>query len=94
MHTIRHHLTDPILMAYAAGTLPEAFNLVVATHVSLCDERRAQLSSFEALGGEVMAETEASAMDNQSLAVTLALIGDPSWSPGPVRRARWSATAG
>ena len=24
---IRHHLTDGLLMAYAAGTLPEAFDL-------------------------------------------------------------------
>ena len=29
---IRHHLNDALLMGYAAGTLPEAFDLVVATH--------------------------------------------------------------
>ncbi|MES2813417.1 MAG: transcriptional regulator, partial [Pseudomonadota bacterium] len=33
--TIRHHLSDQLLMGYAAGQLPEAFSLVVATHVSL-----------------------------------------------------------
>jgi len=40
--TIKHHLTPEILMAYSAGTLPEAFNLVVATHISMCDTCRAE----------------------------------------------------
>ena len=51
---IRHHLTDALLMAYAAGTLPEAFSLVAATHVSLCDDCRARLGAFEAVGGAVL----------------------------------------
>ncbi|MEL7131794.1 MAG: transcriptional regulator, partial [Pseudomonadota bacterium] len=54
---ITHHLTDEFLMAYAAGTLPEAFNLMVATHVSLCDECRAVVESYNALGGEVLEQT-------------------------------------
>ncbi len=44
---IRHHLSDAILMGYAAGSLPEAFNLVAATHISLCDECRARMMEFE-----------------------------------------------
>ena len=52
--TIRHHLSDPLLMAYAAGTLPEAFGLVAATHVSLCDECRARMEAFDAVGGAVV----------------------------------------
>lgn len=51
---IRHHLNDALVMAYSAGTLPEAFSLVVATHVSLCDECRARLASYDALGGAVL----------------------------------------
>ena len=59
--TIRHHLSDPLLIAYAAGNLPEAFSLVVATHVSMCDDCRARLGAFEAVGGAVVesASTEA-----------------------------------
>lgn len=49
--TIRHHLSDSLLIAYAAGNLPEAFGLVVASHVSLCDECRARLGAYEAVGG-------------------------------------------
>ena len=53
---IRHHLNDALLMGYAAGTLPEAFSLVAATHVSLCDDCRARLGAFEVLGGAVLDE--------------------------------------
>lgn len=44
-------------MAYAAGTLPEAFNLVVATHISICDECRAHLEAFEAVGGHILEDS-------------------------------------
>ena len=73
---IKHHLTDSILMGYAAGTLPEAFNLMVATHVSLCNECRARLEGFEAVGGEMLDQPASNevAMDAGSLAATLSLI--------------------
>ena len=35
MTEIKHHLTDALLMGYSAGSLPEAFNLVVATHARI-----------------------------------------------------------
>lgn len=52
--TIKHHLSDELLMAYAAADLPEAFNLVIATHLSMCDECRARSMAFDALGGAVI----------------------------------------
>lgn len=72
--TIRHHLSDQLLMAYAAGQLPEAFNLVVATHVSLCDECRARSASFDAVGGALLEEAEEISMGEDALARTLARI--------------------
>lgn len=74
--SIRHHLSDPLLMAYAAGNLPEAFGLVVATHVSMCDACRAQLAAFEAVGGAVMA-AEAVALADGALAAAMARLGVP-----------------
>ncbi|WP_299694351.1 ChrR family anti-sigma-E factor [uncultured Tateyamaria sp.] len=73
---IKHHLTDSILMGYASGGLPEAFNLMVATHVSLCDECRARLEGFEAVGGEMLDQTASNevVMDAGSLAATMSLI--------------------
>jgi putative transcriptional regulator len=72
--TIRHHLSDPLLMGYAAGQLPEAFSLIVATHVSLCDECRARLGSYDALGGAVIDEIEEVAMGEAALEAALARI--------------------
>jgi len=71
---IRHHLSDKLLMAYSAGQLPEAFSLVVATHVSMCDECRARLASFDAIGGAVLEETRDAPMSSGSLAATMKLI--------------------
>ena len=74
MNTIKHHLTDALLMGYSAGTLPEAFNLVVATHISMCDTCRAALAEFDAVGGEVMMQSDIAELDDDSLAATMALI--------------------
>lgn len=52
--TIQHHLTDQLLLAYSAGSLPEAFSLVVAAHVSMCDDCRARLAAHDAIGGQLL----------------------------------------
>ena len=79
--TIRHHLSDPLLMAYAAGSLPEAFGLVVATHVSLCDECRARMDSFDAVGGAVVESAESVAMSEGCLEAVMARLGGQQTRP-------------
>lgn len=74
MKQIKHHLTEPLLMGYAAGTLPEAFNLVVATHISMCDTCRAALAEYDAVGGEIMKSSDPVDVSEGALAATLALI--------------------
>ncbi len=74
MSDIKHHLTDALLMSYAAGTLDEGFSLVVATHVSLCDECRARLEAFEAVGGVMVDECDEVALADDALDATFALI--------------------
>ncbi len=87
MTHIRHHLNDPLLMAHAAGTLPEAFGLVVAAHVSLCDDCRARLEAFEAVGGAVMEAEAESEMSDAALARVMARLDVPVVvAPRPVRR--------
>jgi len=76
MDEITHHLPDRLLMAYAAGALPEAFELVVAAHVSMCDECRARLGAFDAVGGTLLEETSGAALDEDSLDRTLRLIAE------------------
>ncbi len=74
MKQIKHHLTESLLLAYSAGTLPEAFNLVVATHISMCDTCRAAAGSYDAVGGEVMLEGAPEDMAENALAATMARI--------------------
>ena len=80
---INHHLSDQLLMAYAAGSLPEAFSLVVATHVSLCDECRARAEAYEAVGGAVL-EAETAPMSDASLEACLARLDAPTPAPKAV----------
>lgn len=83
--TVKHHLTENLLMGYAAGTLPEAFNLVVASHVSMCDTCRAAVESYEALGGAVL-EDRGVAMSDDGLAACLARLDDaPATQAKPAR---------
>ena len=86
--TIKHHLTDDLLMGYAAGALPEAFSLVVAAHVSMCDECRARLWAFDTLGGALLEGASPDGMSQDSLGQTLARIkSNPEAGPAaPERR--------
>lgn len=72
--TIKHHLSDALLMAYSAGTLPEAFSLTVAAHISMCDDCRARLGAFDTLGGSLIDECDAADLSDTALEDTLALI--------------------
>ena len=93
---IKHHLNEDVLMAYAAGTLPEAFNLIVAAHVSLCDTCRAAAESYDAVGGALLETDDSVELSAGSLDATLALIAQgapeqikhtrtPGVLPGPVQ---------
>lgn len=73
-------------MSYAAGTLDEGFSLVVATHVSLCDECRARLESFEALGGAMVDAAETVSVSDESLEATYAMIDAMSETPEAPRQ--------
>ena len=81
--TIRHHLNDALLMGYAAGHLSEAFGLVVATHVTMCDDCRARLESFEALGGALIEAEDETAVSTDALARMMARLEVPVVSAPP-----------
>lgn len=91
---IRHHLTDSLLLAYSAGDLPEAVTLAVATHVSMCDECRARLSGYEALGGAVLDAQDTVPLANDSLMATMARLrghAPASRAPVPARKGLFPA---
>ena len=86
--TIRHHVSEQLLLAHACAQLPEAFNLVVATHLTLCDECRARAGSFDALGGAVIDAGDGVAMADAAIEAAVARItGCPrEVARPPVRR--------
>ena len=49
-----HHLDHSTILAYAAGTLNEAFSVVAASHIAVCPDCRAAVRAAEALGGEML----------------------------------------
>lgn len=58
MTGIRHHIPDDMLDAYGAGTLPHAFAVVVAAHLSLCDHCRARQEAADMIGGALLLGAE------------------------------------
>ncbi len=84
--TIKHHLSDAVLMAYSAGTLPEAYSLVVACHISLCPQCRSALEGFDAVGGAVLEGVEGSELSSDALAATFDLISKSPTTEIPARK--------
>ena len=74
MNKVTHHLSDQLLIGYSAGTLPEAFNLVVATHLSMCDECRAAAQSYDSIGGALLHAQPTEDLSAAALSKTMALI--------------------
>lgn len=89
--SILHHPDDTTLMAYATGNLAEAFSLVMAAHISLCDRCRVTLDSFDAIGGSLLDETDASIMSDDSLRNALANLDEVNQTPREPRATAPSA---
>ena len=73
-------------MAYAAGALPEAFNLIVASHISMCDKCRATVAACDAMGGAIVDDMNEVEMNADSLAQTLARLDPPRSKKSKPRR--------
>lgn len=71
---VQHTLNDQLMMSYAAGVLPEAFSLVVASHLSLSEESRAGVASYEAVCGALLEDEGTTAMSSSALDQTMARI--------------------
>lgn len=77
MPAITHHIPEPMMAAYAAGTLPNAFSLVVATQVSMSAEARATLQAHEAVGGIVLEDTSSVAVSDTMKSNLLSMLDAP-----------------
>jgi putative transcriptional regulator len=77
MTAITHHTPDALLAAYAAGSLPLPFAVVVAAHVSMCMECRAALEAHHAVGGVVLDATDTADLSNDLKTNVLAMLDAP-----------------
>jgi putative transcriptional regulator len=57
-----HTSVDELLIAHAAGKLPEPVGLAIATHLALCPAARARYLRYEAVGGLLLDELEPAPM--------------------------------
>ena len=107
MTAIIHHIPDALLTAYAAGSLPRPYALVVATHISMCVKCRAAFDAHQAAGGVVLENIAEEPLTSSLKSRTLGLLDKPVASkptyartgvfPGPVMEAlegkspRWNS---
>lgn len=83
---IAHHIPDSMIAAYAAGNLPQAYALVVATHISLCDDCRAAYHAHQSMGGVVLETSQAAAVSGGLKDSVMALLDRPDAGDTPVYR--------
>ena len=80
--TVRHHISDEILVSYAAGSLVEGWSLVVATHLALCPRCRTRSRSADAVGGWLLESLEETPVSSGALQSVLGRIERESRPPG------------
>lgn len=83
MTDIQHHIPDELLDDYRAGTLPHAFSVVVAAHLSLCDECRARHEAHDMIGGALLVGAEAAPLGADARARIMAALDAPAPAPAP-----------
>ena len=79
----RHHISDDILLAHAAGTLDTAFGLVVSTHLSVCTDCRARLFTHEDIGGLLIEDLPPEKLTADSFDRLLARLESPPAPDAP-----------
>lgn len=74
--TSEHISVDDLLLAHAAGRLPEPVGLVVATHLALAPERQSAYREYEALGGAMLEDLRPAALSAGAFDRLLARLDD------------------
>jgi len=93
--TSEHITVDDLLLAHAAGRLPEPVGLVVATHLALAPESRSLFREYEALGGALLDDLPPVDLAPNSFERLLARLDDEGDdAPLPERSPRVKAVSG
>ncbi len=75
--SIRHHPADELLLSHAAGRLPTAAAMMLASHVEVCARCGARMRMLQAVGGALLEESPPAAMRADAWEQTLAAIEVP-----------------
>ena len=77
MSAITHHIPDHLLAAYASCSLPDAFALAVASHISMCQLCRAGLEAHQLAGGILLDDSSAENLSGTLKSDVMALLDQP-----------------
>jgi putative transcriptional regulator len=83
MTEINHHIPDDVLDSYRTGRLAHAFAVVVAAHLSLCDECRARIETEDMLGGVLLHGGDGVALRAGARDRMMAALDSPPPPPPP-----------
>jgi putative transcriptional regulator len=72
-----HHVPEPELLEFVAGTATSPAALAIACHVSLCPACTATAAALEAVGGSLLDASPSEALSPGALAATLARLDQP-----------------
>lgn len=85
--TVKHHLSDDLILAYGTGELDEATSLLVATHMALCPVCRSGLEATETMAGAMLENLPPSDCGDAELDAVFARIdgSETSQASAPTR---------
>lgn len=84
MMSIQHHPGDDLLLAHAAGQLPTAPALVLASHLEGCARCQEHVRTLELAGGVLLQDLPPAPLREDALARALQTIAAPRAEPAPV----------
>lgn len=76
-----HHPAEAVLQSYRQGSLAHPFAVVVATHLSLCDECRSASEAADMVGGIVLERSAGCSLSAGLRAGTMAALDRPPPPP-------------
>lgn len=82
-----YHPDTDLLVGYAAGSMAEPVALLVATHLALCPDCRAEVERLEGVGGALLEQLETVPVSAESLERVLDRLGDSMVEDSPPPRA-------
>lgn len=72
-----HHPDDSTLLGYGAGCLPDALAMVVACHITVCDQCHDKIADAEQIGLGLMEQEPVQSMSESSREWILAMLDEP-----------------